>query len=170
MLNNTTPTTNLLEKENVIFDLTKKPFFTLIVNKKEDLPKYSSPEETMIDLIFKNYSIKHKKIEYFQEDFCLFFGKLPVIYTLNTIINNKNIPIFLIELIFQETPVEFLEFMENLLYILQDVYKISYEFLIFHKNKEKFSEKKKSFFIKIKNFFFQNSSFEKNFKNMFDNL
>lgn len=154
---------------DVVLEIDKKSFFTLIVNKRLDNPKYCSPEEIMIDVLFKYFNMKYHKIEYFSDDMNLFFGKIPVICTMNNIIENKNLPKFIFELFLQEK-VPFLEKIDKLLYILKEVYKVAFEYLMYLKNKEKQQSAKLSIFQKIKNFIFKDNTYEKNIKLIFDNL
>lgn len=152
---------------DLVLEIDKKSYFTIIVRRQENT-KFTAPEENMIDLLFKYFSIKYQKIEYFSDEINLFFGKIPVIYTLNDIVENKNIPNFLVELIFQQENI-FSSKIENLLYILRDMYKISFEYLVYLKAKEKQSAKN-SIFDKITNFFKKDFVYENNLKTIFDNI
>lgn len=150
-----------------ILNVEKNSYFTVIVNKKLDSAKFCSPEEILIDLLFKYHLIKYKKIEHFSDEINLFFGKIPVIYTLNDIIDNKNLTKFIIGFFHQKDD-PFIPILENLLYILKEVYKIAFDYLVFIKNKEKINVKF-SIFEKFKNFFKNDNTYENNIKIIFDN-
>jgi hypothetical protein len=156
-----------ISDSDLLLDIDKKSNFTVIVRRQENT-KFTAPEENMIDLLFKYHSIRYQKIEYFSEEINIFFGKIPVIYILNDIVENKNIPKFLVDLIFQQENI-FTSKVDSLLYILRDIYKISFEYLVYLKVKEK-QNSKNSIFDKIRNFFNNVFVYENNMKTIFENF
>jgi len=160
-------TTITNENQILILDVEKKSYFTVIVNKKLDSTKFCSPEEILIDLLFKYHLIKYQKIEYFSDEINLFYGKIPVIYTLNDIIDNKNLTKFIIGLFYQNDD-PLIPVLENLVYILKEVYKNAFDYLVYIKNKEK-QNLKFSIFEKFKSFFKNDNNYENNVKIIFNN-
>lgn len=154
--------------KDVVLEIHKKSYFTVLVNKKIENNKYCSPEEILIEMLFNYHSIKFQKIEYFSQQIGFFIGNLPVIYAFNNIVENKNLIKFLLQIIFkQETP--FTEKLENLNYILKEVYKNAFDYLVFSKNKEIFISRN-PILGKLKYFFYSEYIYEKNIKIIFNNL
>ncbi len=152
---------------DILLEVDKKSYFTVIVNKRLDNNKYSSPEEVIIDFLFKYNKIKYQKIEHHSSEINFYFGKIPVIYTLNSIIDNVNIPKFLYEMFFQEENPFIFKF-DNLIYLLKETYKLSFDFLLYVKNIDKLNTKN-TIIEKIKIFFKRDYIYENSIKVIFDN-
>jgi hypothetical protein len=119
----------------------------LVTNRNNDCRQYVPAEE----LIIESVGIEYERVEYCEDDFNNFFGRLPVLYCEGCIIPSGNIASYCKDLIGldinkKDDPDSFDDKLEYLLFILKDQLRFASEYLYFLKKKEKKQSELKKYF------------------------
>jgi hypothetical protein len=123
----------------------------LITYRLPENSKFRPAEEVFMRVMLNKLKLDFEKIDYLGTNMTHFFGRLPVLYFNGKFISNRNIVLFMKELVIQQNQEgeNFRIFLEDLLSILRDELRNSNEFYYFLKSVEKI-ENPKSFFSLIK--------------------